>query len=123
MIRRPPRSTLFPYTTLFRSAMFAFAPQLRRMASRGSAEHAAHASPLKAGAGMLAVAIYGGYFNGGLGILLLALFGLLGQTRLHALNGMKKLGSALLTANAGALYAARRVVQWRSGERRVREEW
>src|SRR5258708_17534386 len=23
MIRRPPRSTLFPYTTLFRSAMFA----------------------------------------------------------------------------------------------------
>src|SRR5256885_7255366 len=25
MIRRPPRSTLFPYTTLFRSASFAFA--------------------------------------------------------------------------------------------------
>src|SRR2546427_3662447 len=25
MIRRPPRSTLFPYTTLFRSALFAMA--------------------------------------------------------------------------------------------------
>src|SRR2546430_3225670 len=25
MIRRPPRSTLFPYTTLFRSGMFLFA--------------------------------------------------------------------------------------------------
>src|SRR5258708_9816202 len=25
MIRRPPRSTLFPYTTLFRSSLFAFA--------------------------------------------------------------------------------------------------
>src|SRR5437879_11160274 len=25
MLRRPPRSTLFPYTTLFRSGMFAFA--------------------------------------------------------------------------------------------------
>src|SRR3712207_9567944 len=25
MIRRPPRSTLFPYTTLFRSALFFFA--------------------------------------------------------------------------------------------------
>src|SRR2546429_6748339 len=24
MIRRPPRSTLFPYTTLFRSALYAF---------------------------------------------------------------------------------------------------
>jgi uncharacterized membrane protein YfcA len=62
-----------PWLLLAATAMFAFAPQLRRMASRGSAEHAAHASPLKAGAGMLAVAIYGGYFNGGLGILLLAL--------------------------------------------------
>src|SRR2546425_5226397 len=27
MIRRPPRSTLFPYTTLFRSALAAFAPR------------------------------------------------------------------------------------------------
>src|SRR3712207_8044333 len=28
MIRRPPRSTLFPYTTLFRSLMFQIAPIL-----------------------------------------------------------------------------------------------
>src|SRR5436305_5880271 len=28
MIRRPPRSTLFPYTTLFRSAMFSSIHQL-----------------------------------------------------------------------------------------------
>src|SRR5256885_12771553 len=26
MIRRPPRSTLFPYTTLFRSGIYEFAP-------------------------------------------------------------------------------------------------
>jgi uncharacterized membrane protein YfcA len=48
----------------------------------------------------------------GLGILLLALFGLLGQTRLHAMNGMKNLVSALLTAIAVAIYAAGGVVQW-----------
>src|SRR2546425_4925415 len=29
MIRRPPRSTLFPYTTLFRSAVFAASPHAR----------------------------------------------------------------------------------------------
>ena len=29
MIRRPPRSTLFPYTTLFRSTPFSGAPQAR----------------------------------------------------------------------------------------------
>src|SRR5256885_7287476 len=31
MIRRPPRSTLFPYTTLFRSHLHMAAPQQRRI--------------------------------------------------------------------------------------------
>src|SRR5690349_22316927 len=30
MIRRPPRSTLFPYTTLFRSSLVGFARAVRR---------------------------------------------------------------------------------------------
>src|SRR5258708_11061897 len=33
MIRRPPRSTLFPYTTLFRSACSCAKPRLRARAS------------------------------------------------------------------------------------------
>src|SRR2546425_3499097 len=36
MIRRPPRSTLFPYTTLFRSGQF---EELRRHRGRLHAEH------------------------------------------------------------------------------------
>src|SRR5260370_6867810 len=39
MIRRPPRSTLFPYTTLFRSARFV-APR-----GRGGAGHAGREDP------------------------------------------------------------------------------
>src|SRR3712207_7548654 len=35
MIRRPPRSTLFPYTTLFRSAIF-FCFQLKSNKDRGT---------------------------------------------------------------------------------------
>src|SRR3712207_7286950 len=35
MIRRPPRSTLFPYTTLFRSGVFATPYQAARWASHG----------------------------------------------------------------------------------------
>src|SRR3712207_7862547 len=31
MIRRPPRSTLFPYTTLFRSGQYAVGAQRRRL--------------------------------------------------------------------------------------------
>src|SRR2546422_7924202 len=44
MIRRPPRSTLFPYTTLFRS---------RVLAAEIGAEHVAHGQPqLAAGRGV-----------------------------------------------------------------------
>src|SRR5258705_2852994 len=36
MIRRPPRSTLFPYTTLFRSPLGAEGPQARAPAERAA---------------------------------------------------------------------------------------
>src|SRR5687768_18286260 len=49
MIRRPPRSTLFPYTTLFRSAVFLHAleavgagPRLERPAAEGRAAGRLH---------------------------------------------------------------------------------
>src|SRR5256885_12828235 len=46
MIRRPPRSTLFPYTTLFRSAVIG----ARRLSPAGaSANHARIAPMLKSG--------------------------------------------------------------------------
>src|ERR1041385_9304129 len=38
MIRRPPRSTLFPYTTLFRSALGVACEDLRRRLRRGAVE-------------------------------------------------------------------------------------
>ncbi|HQQ70752.1 MAG TPA: sulfite exporter TauE/SafE family protein [Alicycliphilus sp.] len=97
-----------PWLLLAATALFAFGPQLRQWA--GSGQHGASAA--KAGWGLLAVAGYGGYFNGGLGILLLALFGLLGQTQLNAMNGMKNLVSALLTAISVLIYAAGGIVQW-----------
>ena len=100
-----------PWLLLAATAMFAFGPQLRAWAS---GKNASNATPnaTKAAIGMLIVAVYGGYFNGGLGILLLALFGLLGQTQLNAMNGMKNLVSALLTAIAVVIYAVGGIVQW-----------
>src|SRR5256885_4071083 len=40
MIRRPPRSTLFPYTTLFRSGFSAHAVQRNTSAAPSTATHA-----------------------------------------------------------------------------------
>ncbi len=105
---------IVPWLLLAATAMFAFGPQLRAWASRGnSAAGQVAPSAMKAAIGMLIVSIYGGYFNGGLGILLLALLGLLGQTNLNAMNGTKNLVSAVLTAIAVGIYAAGGVVQWK----------
>ena len=100
---------IVPWLLLVATALFALAPQLRAWSGHQGTAPAAW----KAARGMLGVAAYGGYFNGGLGILLLALLGLLGQTQLNAMNGMKNLVSALLTAIAVGIYAAGGIVQWR----------
>ncbi len=103
---------LIPWLLLAATAMFAFGPQLRRWADGHRAE-GAQASRAKAVVGLLLVAGYGGYFNGGMGILMLALFGLLGQTKLNAMNAIKNLVSTLLTAIAVAIYAIGGIVQWK----------
>jgi len=97
---------LVPWLLLAATALFALGPRIVR---RGRGEPA---SATRAIVGVVAVSIYGGYFNGGLGILLLALFGLLGQTNLNAMNGLKNLVSALLTAIAVAIYAWGGLVLW-----------
>lgn len=103
-------SKIVPWLLLLATVLFAVGPMLlRRLKGSGGGTQA---SAGKSAAGMLAVSIYGGYFNGGLGILLLALFGLLGQTKLNAMNGMKNVVSALLTAIAVAIYAWGGVVAW-----------
>lgn len=51
------------------------------------------------------ICIYGGYFNGGLGIIFLATMSVLGTGNLHNINGAKNLVSALLTVISVAVYA------------------
>ncbi|MEO8250284.1 MAG: sulfite exporter TauE/SafE family protein [Burkholderiales bacterium] len=102
-------SKIVPWLLLLATILFAVGPMLLRKLKGSST---GEASAAKSAAGMLAVSIYGGYFNGGLGILLLALFGLLGQTNLNAMNGMKNVVSALLTAIAVCIYAWGGVVAW-----------
>ena len=56
--------------------------------------------------------VYGGYFNGGLGILLLAMFCLVGMTDLNTMNGLKNLISAVLTAISVVIFSAAGLVHW-----------
>jgi uncharacterized protein len=100
---------LVPWLLLAATALFALAPRLVRAA------RAERPGRGRAMAGVLLVSLYGGYFNGGLGVLLLALFALLGHEDLNAMNGLKNLASAALSAVAVAFYAAGGIVLWREG--------
>ena len=100
---------LVPALLLFATALFAFSQPLLRLIGRRGHE----ASPRwVAWIALFAVSVYGGYFNGGLGVLLLALFGLIGETELNRMNGLKNLVSALLTVFALGIYAAAGTVHW-----------
>ena len=96
-----------PWLLLAATALFAFGGRLSAGLCRLGA--GGRGATL---AGLLAVSVYGGYFNGGLGILLLAQLGLSGLSDLNAMNGLKSLLSAVLTAVAVAAYAAGGAVHW-----------
>ncbi len=59
------------------------------------------------------ISIYGGYFGGGIGILMLAAFRIFGLTRLNAMNAMKTWLSGCLNAIAVAMFIVEREVYWR----------
>ena len=59
----------------------------------------------------LAISSYGGYFGGGMGILMLATFTLMGMTHLHTMNGLKVLLGVLINGAATiAFLVAHKVV-------------
>lgn len=100
-------SALVPFLLLVATLVFSFADDVRRMASRWRSV----VMPFGLGI-LLPVAIYGGYFNGGLGIVLLAVFAMWGMTDLHQMNGLKCWLSFALSAVAFAIFAAGGSVAW-----------
>lgn len=58
------------------------------------------------------VAVYGGYFGAGIGILMLAALGFMGFSNLHRMNGLKNWGGLCINVTAAATFAVRGFVNW-----------
>ena len=101
-------SVIAPFLLLLATGTFFFGDRLRAIAARHSRGVTPYAAP-----GLFAVSLYGGYFNGGLGIVLLALFSLWGMTDLHRMNGLKNLLSFALSGISVATFAIAGLVEWR----------
>jgi uncharacterized membrane protein YfcA len=100
-------SRLVPSLLLLATLLFLFGDRLARHgAASGTGDGAIGL------AGLLLVSLYGGYFNGGLGIMLLALFALCGMRDLHQMNGLKTGLSFVLSAISVAAFAMAELVAW-----------
>lgn len=61
---------------------------------------------------LTAACIYGGYFNGGLGIILLAILSLMQLSNFQSMNGLKSVISAVITSIASLIYFSGDVVSY-----------
>jgi uncharacterized protein len=112
---------LLPFLLLLATALFAFGPRITALVRRSSPATTAggestpaqpHAPAIVAGLLQLVVAIYGGFFGGGIGILMLSLLSVSGMTNIHAMNAVKTGLSFLINGVAVLLFIVNRIVIW-----------
>lgn len=102
---------IVPWLLLGATALFALGPgMIRTVRSRNIGP----AGPRLSAVAIGIVATYGGYFNGGLGIMLLATFGLIGFENLHGMNGLKNVLAALLSVVSVVTYSSAGLIAWDS---------
>lgn len=106
-------SRLVPWLLLFATALFAAGPAIARRV-RHPADGAAD-GPRWREPTLLLVAVYGGYFNGGLGILLMALYTVAGESRLTTVNALKALNSLVLSWLSVLAFVLAGVIAWPQG--------
>ncbi|MCW8906564.1 MAG: sulfite exporter TauE/SafE family protein [Sedimenticola sp.] len=106
-----------PWLLLFATLLFIFGGSINRSLKRLSSAHR-HASSLGRLLLMLfllGVCIYGGFFNAGLGIVILSYLALAGHNDINSMNGIKLLVSSFVSLVAIALFIVDGVIAWYEG--------
>lgn len=98
---------LVPWLVLFATSVFTWGNFLRKPAAPG-----AHIGPVAAAAVQLLISIYGGYFGGGIGFLMLAALTMAGLPARNA-AATKNLLAGVMNASAVALFAFSPEAHWR----------
>ncbi|HXN30453.1 MAG TPA: sulfite exporter TauE/SafE family protein [Polyangiaceae bacterium] len=111
LLRTPERSfvLLIPWLLLCATVLFSLGGVLRSKARDVEA-------PLSVAVGaQVVISIYGGYFGGGMGIMMLAVLSLLGMTDIHRMNAIKTVLATLVNGIAVAAFIVAGAVQWAPG--------
>ena len=106
--------TLLPYLLLMATLLFTFSgPVTKRLRVR-AIEKSVLSVPSLVGIAIaqFIIAIYGGYFGGGIGILMLATLAMMGMENIHMMNGLKTLLTACINGVAVITFILAGAVVW-----------
>ena len=103
---------LIPWLMLAATLLFTSGRHLTGRLSAGISHQASNAALAAASFFELLVAIYGGYFGGGIGIMNLAMFAALGMTDIHEMNALKIVLVAVINGVAAVTFIATGSIVW-----------
>jgi uncharacterized membrane protein YfcA len=116
LLRVTPTSTfdrLVPFLILFATVLFMAQEAVQRRLKLANPEaHKSTSWLVGALFFQLLVALYGGYFGAGIGILMLAALGVLGFTDIHQMNGMKNFFGGCINGVAAIYFIWAKMVYW-----------
>jgi uncharacterized membrane protein YfcA len=110
---------LVPYLLLMATLLFAFSGPITNRLRRRNIETKKARSSWLGLTGIaflqLVIAVYGGYFGGGIGILMLATLGLMGMENIHEMNALKTLLTSFINGVAVIIFIIAGAVVWLQG--------
>lgn len=108
LLKTPPAffARLVPWLVLFATAVFVWGNFVRK-----PAKEKIHMRPISAALAQFCIAIYGGYFGGGMSIIMLAALSMAGMTTRTA-SATKNMLASVINASAVALFVFSPAVHW-----------
>jgi len=103
---------LVPFLILFATILFMLQATVQRWLRVHQHQHDGARWLAGAAAFQFGVAVYGGYFGAGIGILMLAALSLLGLTDIHQMNGLKNLFALCINVVATVYFMTAGLVEW-----------
>src|SRR5579863_9985661 len=118
---------LLPYLMLVATLLFAFSPRITKLLRNrsGANQDSIYTQEIAEKASIvpwrtlviisviqLIIAVYGGYFGGGIGIMILASLGIMGMENIHEMNGLKTVLQSAINGVAVITFILARAVVW-----------
>jgi len=114
LLKTPPHTFMrvLPWLMLGATLLFVFGKRLTGNRTSSVGRDAGAAAIVGASIFELFVAVYGGYFGGGVGIVNLAMLAAVGMTDIHAMNALKSVLGSAINGIAVLAFIVARAIYW-----------